>query len=178
MRTTDTYSVQSVQLLSRVWLFVTPWTVACQASLSIAPTPGACSELAIESVMPSNHLILYLPLLLLPSIFPSSKVFSNELALCTRWPNYWSFSFRIIPSSEYSGWQEARLPCPWGFSRQEYCSGLPCPPPGDLPNPGRKHRFSTLQSDSLPSEPEESPISFRTDRFYLLASLTTPIRGM
>ena len=209
--------------------------------------------MSTESVMPSNHLIFCRPLLLLPSIFPSIRVFSNEsviasgdqglgasasasvlpmniqgwfplglisllskglsrvfysttecsmtgfsvlhylpqfaqtqvhwisdaiqpshplsspspLALylsqhqglfqwvsyCIRWPRSWSFSFRIIPSSEYSGWQEARLPCPWGFSRQEYCSGLPCPPPGDLPNPGMEPRSPVLQADSLPSEP-------------------------
>ena len=102
MRTADTYSVQSVQLLSHVQLFVTPWTAACQASLSIIPTPRACSELAIESVMPSNHLILCCPLLL-PSIFPSIRVFSNESALSIRWPKYWSFSFNISPSNEYSG---------------------------------------------------------------------------
>ena len=102
MRTADTYSVQSVQLLSHVQLFVTPWTAACQASLSIIPTPRACSELAIESVMPSNHLILCCPLLL-PSIFPSIRVFSKESVLCIRWPKYWSFSFSISPSSEYSG---------------------------------------------------------------------------
>ena len=103
MRTADTYSVQSVQLLSHVQLFVTPWTAACQASLSIIPTPRACSELAIESVMPSNHLILCRPLLYLPSIFASIRVFSNESAPCIRWPKYWSFSFNISSSSEHPG---------------------------------------------------------------------------
>ena len=102
MRTADTYSVQSVQLLSHVQLFVTPWTAACQASLSIIPTPRACSELAIESVMPSNHLIFCCPLLL-PSVFPSIRVFSSESVLHIRWPKCWSFSFSISPSNEYSG---------------------------------------------------------------------------
>ena len=92
----------SVQLLSRVWLFTTPQTAACQASLSITNSQSLL-KLMSESVMPSNHLILYRPLLLLPSIFPSIRVFSNESALCIRWPQYWSFSFNISPSYEYSG---------------------------------------------------------------------------
>ena len=93
----------SVQLLSRVWLFVTPWTAASQASLSIANCQSLPKLMFIESVMPSNHLILCRPLLLLPSIFPSIRVFSNESALCIRWPNYWSFSFNISPSNEHPG---------------------------------------------------------------------------
>ena len=92
----------SVQLLSRVWLFVTPWTTACQASLSITNSQSLPKLMSIESVMPSNHLILCHPLLL-PSIFPSIRVFSNELALCIRWPKYWSFSFNISPCSEHPG---------------------------------------------------------------------------
>ena len=94
---------QSVQPLSRVWLFATPSTVAHQASLSITNTRNLLKLMSIESVMPSNHLILCRPLLLLPSIFLSIRVFSNESALCIRWPNYWSFSFSISPSNEYSG---------------------------------------------------------------------------
>ena len=93
----------SVQLLSRVKLFVTPWTAACQASLSVANSQSLLKLMSIESVMPSNHLILCHPLLLLPSIFPSIRVFSNESVLCIRWPKYWSFSFSISLSNEYSG---------------------------------------------------------------------------
>ena len=93
----------SVQLLSHVRLFVTPWTAACRASLSITMSWSLLRLMSIELVMPSNHLILCHPLLLLPSIFPSIKVFSSESVLCIRWPKHWSFSFSISPSSEYSG---------------------------------------------------------------------------
>ena len=96
-----TPAFSSVQSLSRVWLF--SWSAPCQASLSITNCQSLLKLMSIESVMPSNHLILCLPLLLLPSIFPSIRVFSNESALCIRWPKYWSFSFSISPSSEYSG---------------------------------------------------------------------------
>ena len=96
-------SVSSVQLLSCVQLSATPWTAARQASLSITNSRSLLRVMSIESVMPSNHLILCHPLLLLPSIFPSIRVFSNESAFCIRWPKYWSFSFSISPSSEYSG---------------------------------------------------------------------------
>ena len=92
----------SVQLLSLVQLFATPWTAACQASLSITNTRSLLKLMSIESVMPSNHLILCRPLLLLPSIFPSIRVFSNESILCIRRPKYWSFSFNISPSNEFS----------------------------------------------------------------------------
>ena len=92
----------SVQSLSRVWLFATPWTAACQASLSITNSQRLLKFISIELVMPYNHLILSRPLLL-PSIFPSIRVFSNESALCIRWPNYWSFSFNISPSNEHPG---------------------------------------------------------------------------
>ena len=92
-----------VQLLSHVWLFVTLWTAARQASLSIINSLSLLKLMSIELVMPSNHLILCCPLLLLPSISPSIKVFSNESALCIKWPKYWSFSFSINPSDEYSG---------------------------------------------------------------------------
>ena len=92
-----------VWLLSRVRLFVTPWTAACQASLSFTISQNLFKLMSVESVMPSNHLILCRPLLFLPSIFPSIRVFSNESALHIRWPKYWSFSFSISPSKEYSG---------------------------------------------------------------------------
>ena len=93
----------SVQLLSSVQLFATPWTAACQASLSITSSQSLLKLMSIESVMPSNHLILYHPLLLPPSIFPSISIFSNESVLRIRWPKYWSFSLNISPSNEYSG---------------------------------------------------------------------------
>ena len=93
----------SVQSLSRVRLFATPWTAAHQASLSITNSRSLLKFMSIELVMPSNHLILCRPLLLLPSVFPSIKVFFNESALLIRWPKYWSFSFSISPSNEYSG---------------------------------------------------------------------------
>ena len=93
----------SAQSLSHVWLFVTPWIAARQASLSIT-NPGSWLKLmSIESVMPSSHLILCYPLLLLPPIPPSIRVFSNESTLCMMWPKYWSFSFSIIPSKEHPG---------------------------------------------------------------------------
>ena len=92
-----------VQSLSRVWLFVTPGTAARQASLSITNSQSVLKLMSIELVMPSNHLILRHPLLLPPSNFPSIRVFSNESVLHIRWPKYWSFSFSISPSSEYSG---------------------------------------------------------------------------
>ena len=95
--------LSSVQSLSRVWLFLTPWTAACQASLSIISSQSLPKLMSIESLMPSNHLILCCPLLLPPSIFPSIRVFSNESALQIRWPKYWSFSFNINPSNEHSG---------------------------------------------------------------------------
>ena len=93
----------SVQWLSRVQLFATPWIATRQASLSITNSQSLFKLMSIESMMPSNHLILCHPLFLLPSIFPSIRVFSNELVLCIRWPRYWSFSFSISPSNEYLG---------------------------------------------------------------------------
>ena len=92
-----------VQLLGRIWHFTTPWTGACQASLSFTTSWSLFKFMSIESVMPSNHLILCHPLLLLPSVFPSIRVFSNGSALHIRWPEYWSFSSSISPSNEYSG---------------------------------------------------------------------------
>ena len=93
----------SVQSLSRVRLFATPWITAQQASLSITNSKSSPKPMSIESVMPSSHLILCRPLLLLPSVFPNIRVFSSESALCIRWPKHWSFSFSISPSNEYSG---------------------------------------------------------------------------
>ena len=93
----------SVQSLSHVRLFATPWTAAHQASLSLTNSWSLLKLMSIESAMPSNHLILCRPLLLLPSIFPSIRVFSNESALCIRRPKYWSFSFNISPSNEHPG---------------------------------------------------------------------------
>ena len=93
----------SVQHLSHVWLFVTPWPAARQASLSITNSWSLLKLMSIELVMSSNHLILCRPLLLPLSIFPSIRVFSKEFVLCTRWPKYWSFSFNISPFNEYSG---------------------------------------------------------------------------
>ena len=93
----------AVQSLSRVQLFVTPWTTARQASLSITNSQSLLKLLSIESVMPANHLFLCHPLLLLPSVFPSIRVFSNESTLRMSWPKYWSFSFSISPSNEHSG---------------------------------------------------------------------------
>ena len=90
-----------VQSLRCVWLFATPWTAACQVSLPFTISQSLLKLMSIESVMPSNHLILFCPLLLRPSIFPSIRVFSNESALCIRQPKYWSFS--VSPSNEYSG---------------------------------------------------------------------------
>ena len=97
------HQFSSIQSLSHVWLFVSPWTVALQASLSITNSWSPPKLMSIDSVMPSNHLILCHPLLLLPSIFPSIRVFSNESALRMRWPKYWSFSFKISPTNEPPG---------------------------------------------------------------------------
>ena len=98
-----------VESLSHVRLFVTLWTAACQASLSLTISQSLLTLMSIDSVMPSNHLILSRPFLLLPSIFHSIKVFSNESALHIRWLKYWSFSFSISPSSEYSGLISSRI---------------------------------------------------------------------
>ena len=103
--------LSSVQSLSCVQLFVTPWIAACQASLSITNSQSLLKLMYIESVMPStiNHLIFCRPLLLPPSIFPSIRVFSNESSVHIRWPKYWSFSFNISPSNEYSGLTSFRM---------------------------------------------------------------------
>ena len=101
----------SVQTLSHVWLCATPWTRARQASLSITNSQSSPKLMSIDSVMPSNHFILCYPILLLPSIFPSIRVFSNESAFHIRWPKYWSFSFSISPSKEYPGLISFRMHC-------------------------------------------------------------------
>ena len=102
-----------VQLPSHIWFFVTPRTAAHQASLSLTISWSLPKFVSIASVMPSNHLILYHPFLVLPSIFPSIRIFSNELALSIRWPKYWSFSFSISSSNEFSSVQS--LSCVWLF---------------------------------------------------------------
>ena len=109
MKTNNSVQFSSVQSLSRVRLSVTPWTAAHQASLSITHSQSLPKLMSIESMMPSNHLILCRPLLLLPSIFPNIRGFSNESALCIRWPKYWSFSFNISPSNEHPGMISFRM---------------------------------------------------------------------
>ena len=129
----------SVQTLSHARLFVTPCPAARQASLPITNCWSLLKLMSIESVMPSNHLILCPPFLLLPSIFPSIRVFSNESALCIRWPKYWSFSFNISSSNEYSGLISFRM----------YWLGL-LPVQGTLKSllqhtPVQKHQFFSVQ---------------------------------
>ena len=97
------FRFSSIQSPSHVWLFATPWIVARQASLSITNSWSPPKPMSIELVMPPNHLIFCCPLLLLPSIFPSIRVFSSESTLCIRWPKYWSFNFNISPSNEHPG---------------------------------------------------------------------------
>ena len=100
---THSMKISSVQSLSRVWLFVTPWTAVSHASLFITNSRGLLKLMSIELVMPSNHLILCHPFLLPPSIFPIIRIFSKASVHHIRWPKYWSFSFTISPSNEYSG---------------------------------------------------------------------------
>ena len=104
-------TLTSVQSLSHVPFFETPWTAAHKASLSITNSQSLLKLMSIELVMPSNHLILCRPLLLQPSVFPNIRVFSKESVLCIRWPKYWSFSFSISPSNEYSGLISFRMDC-------------------------------------------------------------------
>ena len=119
------HKFSSVQLLSCVQLFVIPWTTACQASLSITSSQSLLKLIFIESVMPSNHLILCHPLLLRPSIFPSIRVFSNESALCIRWPKYWSFSFNISLSNEHSRLQDGLVGSPCSPRESQESSPTP-----------------------------------------------------
>ena len=106
------YQLSSIQSLSSVWLFATSWTAARQAYLSITNSRSPPKYMSIELVIPSSHLILCRPLLLLPSVFPNIRLFSNELALHNKWPKYWSFSFNISPSNEYSGFISFRIDTP------------------------------------------------------------------
>ena len=107
--TRERWTYSSVQSFSHVRLFATPWIAACQASLSITSSQSSLKLMSIESVMPSNHLILCHPLLLLPPIPPRIRVFSNESTLRMRWPKYWSFSFSISPSNEHPGMISFRM---------------------------------------------------------------------
>ena len=109
-------SLSSVQSLSRVRLFVTPWIVACHAFLSITNSQSLLKPMSIELVMPSNHLFLCCPLLLLPPILPSIRVFSSESTLHMRWPKYWSFSLSISPSNEHPGLISIRMGCLYLFA--------------------------------------------------------------
>ena len=111
LKTSSGCQFNSIQSLSHVRLFVTPWAAACQASLSFINSQSLLKLMSIKLVMPSNHLVLCHPLLFLPSIFPSIKVFSNESVLRIRWPKYWSFSFSISPSNEYSGLISFSIDC-------------------------------------------------------------------
>ena len=104
-------SVVVIQSLSHVRFFVIPWTATCQASLSLTISWSLSKFMSIELVMPSNHLILCCPLLLLPSIFPSIRLFSYESGLCINWPKHWKFSFSISPSNKYSGLISFRMDC-------------------------------------------------------------------
>ena len=132
-------SSNSVQSLSRVQLFATSWTAVGQVSLSIASSRSLLKLMSIELVMPSNHLILCCPLLLPPSIFPSIRVFSNESALYITWPKYWSFSFSIGPSTEYSGLISFRM---------DWMAGSPCSPRDSLESSSTP-QFKNINSSPL-----------------------------
>ena len=140
----------SVQSLSRVRLFATPWTAAHQASLSITNSRSLLKLMSIESVMPPNYLILYHPLLLLPSIFPSIRVFSNESILRIRWPKYCRFSFSISPSNEYSGLISFRI----GLV------GSPCCPRDSQKSPPTP-QFKSINSSVLSFPYSPTPTSAR-----------------
>ena len=131
-------SKELAESLTRVRLFANPWTAACQAFLSITNSQSLLKLMSIESVMPSNHLIPVHSLLLLPSIFPSISVFSSESALRIRWTKYWSFSFNISPSSEYSGL----------ISFQDGLAGFPCSP-RDSQESSPTPRFKSINSSAL-----------------------------
>ena len=127
------FQFSSVQSLSRVWLFATPWIAARQASMSITNSRSSLKLMCIESVMPSSHLILCRPLLLLPPIPPSITVFSNESTLHMRWPKYWSFSFSISPSDEHPELISFRM------------VGSPCSP-RDSPESSQTQQFKSINS--------------------------------
>ena len=127
-----------VRSLSHVWLFVTPWTAAHQAFLFITNSWSLLKLVPIELVMPSNHLILCCPLLLLPSIFPSIRAFSNESVLHIRWPKYWSFTFKNSPSNEYSGLISFRI----RLVRSLWC-------PRDSKSLFQHHKFKSINSSVL-----------------------------
>ena len=116
----------AVQSLRGVWVFANPWTAACQASLPFTVSQSLLKLMTVELMMPSNHLILCHPVLLLPSVFPSISVFSNESTLRIRWPKYWSFSFSISPSNEYAGLISFRMNC-FGLAAQRTLKSLPAP---------------------------------------------------
>ena len=136
----------SVQSLSRVRLSVTPWVAACQASLSITMSRSSLTLTSIESVMPSSHLILCRPLLLLPSILPSIRVFSNDSTLRMRWPKYWSISFSIIPSKEIPGLISFRMD--WLDLLQNGLVGSPCSP-RDSQESSPTPQFKSINSFAL-----------------------------
>ena len=143
-----TSAVAVVQSLSCIQLFATPWMAARQASLSFTISQGLLKLWPIKSMMPSNHLILCHPLLLLPSIFPSITVFSTESTLCIRRPRYWCFSFRISPSNEYSGLISSCVTCQkmgYGQPGSRQGSGVSISPQGSLNDPGCR-TLTQLQS--------------------------------
>ena len=125
--TLTTLVLAVVPSLSQVWLFETPWTAACQSSLSFTISRSLIRLMPIESVMPSNYLVLCCPLHILPSIFPSIRIFSNKLPLHIRWPKYWSFSFSISPSNEYSVFISFRIDCFHLLAVQEIFKSSPTP---------------------------------------------------
>ena len=131
-----------VQSLSQVRLFAIPWTAAHQVSLSFTIFQSLLKLMSIESVMPSNHLILCRPLLLLPSIFPSIRVFSNESAFLIMWPKYWSFSFSISPSNEYSGLISFRIDCFESLQASHCC-------PRDSQESYLASQFESINSSAL-----------------------------
>ena len=131
--------ISSVQSLSHVQHFATPWTAARQASLSITNSQSLLKFMSIESMMPSNHLILCRPLLLLPSVFPRSRVFSNESALRIRWPKYCSFNFNISPSNEHPGLISFRM---------DWVDGSPCSP-RDSQDSSPTPQFKSINSTVL-----------------------------
>ena len=141
------YNISSDQSLSPVWLFATPWTVAHQASLSITNSQSSPKPISIGLVMPSNHFILSYPLLLLPSILPSIRVFSNESTLPIRWPKYWSFSFNISPTNEHPGLISFRMDWLDLLAVQGTLKSLPCPPPKKESSP--TPQFKSINSSAL-----------------------------